>query len=321
MQVRVHAFAKRVGADVALEHPQNGGAFLIGDDVERLVDLRRRLDVGMDRPRRLQRVERHCGLRFLLLVDVDHPVAMLSGERLVRHPRREAFVQPDVVPPLHRDEVAEPLVRHLVREDLGDEFPRLLGRRNGVGEQERLAIEDRGGVLHGPRREIRDADDVELLERIFDAVVAVVEPQVLLGRVQRERRQLLLVGRCAHTDRNRVGAPFTADEVPHCERHEVRGHLRRDFEYDRMLPAARTRRIGRHRAVRDRVVPLVYDGGEGERRLHRGFVERGKHASRVGGLELRYRVATVVRLAQIQPAELVVQHTPIGDADLRLARR
>jgi hypothetical protein len=35
---------------------------------------------------------------------------------LVRHEAGERLVQPDVVPPGHRDEVAEPLVRQLVRD-------------------------------------------------------------------------------------------------------------------------------------------------------------------------------------------------------------
>ena len=65
-------------------------------------------------------------------------------------------------------------MRHLVREDLGDVLRGPRPTRPGVGEQQRLAIEDRAGVLHRARCEVRHGDDVELLERILDRVVAVV---------------------------------------------------------------------------------------------------------------------------------------------------
>ena len=42
----------------------------------------------------------------------------VDGEQ--RHERRERLVQPHAVPPAHRDEVAEPLVRELVGHDVGD---------------------------------------------------------------------------------------------------------------------------------------------------------------------------------------------------------
>ena len=43
-------------------------------------------------------------------------------DRLARHPCGKAFIEPDVVPPLHRDQIAEPLMRHLVRNHAGDVF-------------------------------------------------------------------------------------------------------------------------------------------------------------------------------------------------------
>ena len=54
LEVGVDALAERLGPDVALQHAQYRRALLVGDTVERLVDLGRRLDVGMHRARRLQ---------------------------------------------------------------------------------------------------------------------------------------------------------------------------------------------------------------------------------------------------------------------------
>ena len=82
LQVGVDPFLERLGADVALEHAQHGGAFLVGDRVERLVDLRRRRHVGVNRPRRLQRVEAERGLVLRRFVDVDVPVGCAAASGL-----------------------------------------------------------------------------------------------------------------------------------------------------------------------------------------------------------------------------------------------
>ncbi len=50
------------------------------------------------------------------------PLGMPLGDGLVLHPGGEALVEPEVVPPLHGDHVAEPLVGHLVRDDDGTLF-------------------------------------------------------------------------------------------------------------------------------------------------------------------------------------------------------
>ena len=116
LQVRVDAFPERLGADVALDHAQHRRALLVGDGVERFVDLAGRLDAGVNRARRLQRIEVERRLVLERFVDRDVPFGLPRGQRTVRHPGREPFVQPEVVPPLHRHQIAEPLVRHLVRD-------------------------------------------------------------------------------------------------------------------------------------------------------------------------------------------------------------
>ena len=124
LQVRVDACAERFGADVALDHAQDRRALLVRDGVERLVDLRGRVGVGVNGTCGSQRVEPERRAILPGFVDSDLPFRMERGERLVGHPRGESFVQPDVVPPRHRHEVAEPLVRHLVRHDGRDVLAR-----------------------------------------------------------------------------------------------------------------------------------------------------------------------------------------------------
>ena len=243
LQVGIDALAKGLRADVALDHAQHGAALLIGDRVEGLVDLRRRLDVRVDRTGRLQRVQRQRRLVFCRLVDVDLPFGVGRRERLVRHPGREAFVQPDVVPPLHRHEIAEPLVRHLVGEHRGDGLARRHRCRVRVGQQVRFAIEDRSRVFHGSRREIRDGQNVELSVRIFDGEVVVVELHHLLSGLERELRELLLVGRRADADGNAVLGALGALEVADRHGHQVRRHLRRRRELQRVRCRRRSRHI------------------------------------------------------------------------------
>ena len=59
--------------------------------------------------------------------------------RLVLHPAREAFVEPEVVPPRHGDEIAEPLVRHFVREDAEQAAAALRGELAAGSNSRRLS--------------------------------------------------------------------------------------------------------------------------------------------------------------------------------------
>ena len=76
----------------------------------------------------------------------------LVGERTgTRHapvgrPRREGLVEPEVVPPLHRHQVAEPHVGHLVEDELGPYGTLRVGR--GSAEQLAVAVGHAAPVLH-----------------------------------------------------------------------------------------------------------------------------------------------------------------------------
>eukprot|EP01051_Picozoa_sp_SAG22_P007488 SAG22_NODE_529_length_9428_cov_2.691178_5_plen_154_part_00 len=100
--------------------------------VEDLLDLLGVADRDLDRVARRQRVEperRGLVVRRELLPHAPVREERVGGVGL--HPGREALVEPEIVPPFHRDQVAEPLVGQLVRHDRAD--PLLLARRGLVG--------------------------------------------------------------------------------------------------------------------------------------------------------------------------------------------
>ena len=91
-----------------------------------------------------------------------------------RHEVGERLLQPDVVEPLHRHEVAEPHVRRLVGDEAGAAEMGVL--RGALVEQQRvLVVEDGAGMLHAAVLKRRHEHEIELLERERDARV-VLEP-------------------------------------------------------------------------------------------------------------------------------------------------
>ena len=125
---------------------------------------------------------------------------MHGGDGLVLHPGGKALVEPDVVPPLHGDQVAEPLVGHLVGDDQGDFFLGVDGGCFGIDQQIGLAIGDGAEVFHGAGLEVGQGDEVELLERVGNAEVVVVVVQHVLGDIEAVGREGDLVGRGADAD-------------------------------------------------------------------------------------------------------------------------
>jgi hypothetical protein len=147
-----------------LEHRDHRRALGVRDAVERATDVAAHLDGLAYASRRREPVVPHRPLP-----SVDSPVfpmpAGLDFRRdLVAQPRGERLVQPDVVPPRGRHQVAEPLVRNLVRRV--PHIALLESRRVHVapGKQDRLVVRDEAHVLHRAEKVagVRDRYAVEL---------------------------------------------------------------------------------------------------------------------------------------------------------------
>ncbi len=95
-----------------------------------------------------------------------------------RRPGGERLVEPEVVPPAHGDEIAEPHVRHLVQDRLAAAFVQVTG---DPGAEDVLLPEGHGAsVLHRPGIEFRYEELVVLAERVTHAEGAVEEVETLL---------------------------------------------------------------------------------------------------------------------------------------------
>ena len=85
------------------------------------------------------------------------------------HETGKHFLRPYIVKPFHRDQVAEPHVRRLVRNQPGTPEQTSF-RRRFIEKQAGCAILDRADVFHTPVLERRNQGEPELLERIASAL-------------------------------------------------------------------------------------------------------------------------------------------------------
>ena len=261
-------------------------------------------------------------------------VACGGGER--RHVLGERLVQPQVVPPAHGHQVAEPHVRQLVQDRHGAALDRGLGDLGPehVGLEER----HRAGVLHGAGVELRHEQLVVLGERVRDAERALVEVEAGARDVDDVVGVQVLGQRAAAVDAERDGAAVLAGELavlrvvrPGDDRGDVRRDARRGLERPRrgaLVDAA----VAVGAALDDdghadlRVVghdgPVRRRGhGERERRLEVGLLEHGEHAPGVGHLELRVQVDLVVHGVDEAVQALAGVHVRgVGDDDELVAR-
>ena len=86
------------------------------------------------------------------------------GQRQPAHVVGEGLLEPQIVPPLHGHQVAEPHVRHLVEDDVG---PRLVVRVGDlVPEDQAVGERDQARILHGAEVVLRNEDLVVLAPRV-----------------------------------------------------------------------------------------------------------------------------------------------------------
>ena len=296
-QVLVQASEESVAAHVGDELAQYGGALGVGDAVEVDLDVGQVADFSRDRVRRGQLIL----LEAPVLADHEPGPALGVlgglGQSQVAHELGEGFVEPQVVPPLHGDQVTEPHVRQLVQDRVRTSLHLSLGgtRAEHVG----VAEGDAARVLHGARVVLGHEDLVVLGEGVGDAVRALEELEATARDVDD------LVGIQVLDDR-RAGVDAQVDRaaIGGCERGRRA-----------LIGACDDRRdVGRHHlgggeAVDPGLALFLGGGGRGvgkdlpalggldcqrERGLQVGLLERRVHAACVRDLELRVGIGLSV---------------------------
>ena len=265
-----------------------------------------------------ERVERQRRPLARLEVHPDAPGRAPVVDDLVGHPGGERLVEPQVVPPGHRHQVAEPLVRQLVGDHLRDPLLHRQRRGGGIGQQRHLAEGDGARVLHRARLEVGDADLIELAERVGEAEVVLEPRQDGRGRLLSERREVTFLGGGPGADRDVADADDGArHDRPDDEGDEVRRKRRRRREGDPPA-AAPVALVAGGDAVRERDrVGRNARHGDPPDRLESRLVEAGEDAARVGCLELR----DSQRAGPIKPAQTGAEGPCVGERQLRGAGR
>ncbi len=316
VQVAAERALQRTGADEAREHAQHRGALAIDDRIERRA---RRLRI--DEPHRMRRrqlvVRERLAQRSLELVPRP-PGGPPAVEDLVGDVRGGGLVQPQIVPRGRRHQIAEPLVRQLMRHQARDAVgdrrrcPRL------IDEDAIIAQKNRARVLHAARSERGHGDEVELGKRIAAIEVGLEARQQRRRGVEREAGQRqLIVGR---DDGDRGGADGGAQrrQAAHGHGDEIGGQGRRLGEAGHLLSGVERRHLFDGR-VGDGGVGRVGDDGKREARLLRRRVEAGERAPRRRRLEVREGVAPAARLRLVEAVEIARQRRRPAEREARAA--
>ena len=320
-EIVAHPFSKRVRPQVLLQHPQHGGAFFVGQDVEHGPGVVRVSDGELDRAGTAQPVDvQGRGAR-----DAEARPALPFGLPVVHrhhfHESGERLVEPQSVPPAHGHQVAEPHVRVLVRDDVRYTLQFAARRGVFVDQQGRLAERDRAQILHRAEREVGNRDQVQFVARIGPAVIGAEEFQRRRADGLSEAGQPLLARHRAHPQRGAVHEDRRARlELADDEGDQIGGHLHRVREHDFLLARVGQQGFAHDPGVGNGRQRLVHDQRDLKDRLERRLVPARKRPSCVGRFELRGRqrlgVPVGVRVsAAVEAAQLVVQEA--GERDVQ----
>jgi len=177
------ALEERRLADERHELLEHRRALGVRDAVEVQLRCLEIVDVGDDRMRRGQLIllirprlapgrERHPRIRK----------PRDRGGRVRAHVVGEGLLEPQVVPPAHRDEVAEPHVRHLMEDRVRTRF--VLRDRRRTAEDVGLGEGDQSGVLHRADVVLGHEDLVVLAPRIRVLECIREEVEALAGDLE-----------------------------------------------------------------------------------------------------------------------------------------
>ncbi|CAB4925472.1 unannotated protein [freshwater metagenome] len=283
---------KGVGTDERPQLLEHARALGVGDAVEVELGCLEVGDVGDDRVSGGKLVLQ-IGPRLSAVRETDPGIGEPGGfgRRVRTHVVGERLLEPQIVPPLHRDEVAEPHVRHLVQNRVRPSLVLGFGCRRT--EYVRFGERDETGVLHGTEVVFGDENLVVLTERVRIVELVVEEVEATLGDVEDVLGVEILGEGCAavraERDSQIASSPGRFDAVvrPGRNRGDVRRYGQRRGERGDCA-VGDSRAVGQDRPCRGCCDP------QRERGLQIGLLEIREHPSSIGRFVLGVQVDVVV---------------------------
>ena len=169
------------------QHPQHGTALAVADGVKKLADFRRIGHFLLNGVRVFQPVQAESAVGVHIDELGPHgPFREQPVHRFGADPGGETFVEPEVVPPFHGYQVAEPHMRHFVGHHFGHALPGAGRRVVRVHQQGGFAVGYAAPVFHGAGGKVGDGQMIQLGQRVADAEVVVEKRQQFDRGVQRK---------------------------------------------------------------------------------------------------------------------------------------
>ena len=169
LEVLGNSFEESLLAQVVGQHADSRASLEIANVVEDLVDVKSVPDGDVNGVTGTDAVESEGSLHTLVDKLRPHlPVRVHVVNSIPTGPGSETLVQPELIPPVHGDQVAEPLVSKFVRDNVGNVV--LEARRSSgfIVEDTSGSVSDETPVLHGSVCEFVNSEQVGLGERVLN---------------------------------------------------------------------------------------------------------------------------------------------------------
>mmetsp|Transcript_80368 Transcript_80368/g.120782 ORF Transcript_80368/g.120782 Transcript_80368/m.120782 type:complete len:385 (+) Transcript_80368:1497-2651(+) len=203
-------------------------------------------------------------------------------------PTRKTFVQPQVVPPLHGDEISKPLMRQLVTYNGAHALFLRIGGGDGIDQQIDVAIRYQTPVFHGAHGKFRNRHHIKFRQGVRNPKEIVVGIQSLDGTIQSVVTRVRSSSRRVDFDQDAIfGLRLHEIEFSDAKGDQIRGHFggRQKGNFDAIASLQGfSSRLGH---VAEAFQVIGDRQGDGEGGLGGGFVDAGKGAAGVQRFELR----------------------------------
>ncbi|KAI6756740.1 hypothetical protein HG530_011338 [Fusarium avenaceum] len=121
LQVVRHTLEECLNTEMVGKHANGGATLEVADGVENLVDVESIADRDVDGMTGANTIETESSLHTLVdKLSPDLPVGVQVINSVPADPGSEALVEPELIPPVHSDKVAKPLMSQLVGNDVGN---------------------------------------------------------------------------------------------------------------------------------------------------------------------------------------------------------